>query len=168
MKQVAVILAIIIILAACAGKKAKPVAAAKPDVSALYSWQTSDTALQTAVTQARSTLDSFTTALQSNNMALGNFAVKIRFPGLGGAEDVWVNNIKITPTGFTGRLNNAPRLTIAAKLGSPVKFTKENISDWMYTDNGKLRGGFTIKLGYSRMTVKEKAKFDTAFVFKME
>jgi len=155
------------ILASCSSKKAKaPVV--KDDISRAYSWGISDAGLKTAVVEARNTIDSFTTALKSNNPALANFALKIRFPGLGGAEDVWANNIATTPTGFTGVLNNAPQLTTKAKKGDPVKFTPQNISDWMYTENGKLRGGFTIRLTYSRMTVKEKAKFDTAFVFKMQ
>ena len=166
-KKYNILLLIIILLASCSGKKVK-IVEKKDDVTALYTWHSDDADLKTAVAQSTNTLDSFITALKSNNPALANFAVKIRFPGLGGAEDVWATNIKITPTGFAGVLNNAPRLTIKAKKGDPIKFNKQNISDWMYTENGKLRGGFTIKVTYSRMTLKEKAKFDTAFVFKME
>ena len=162
-----IFLLLIIFLASCSNKKAKaPVV--KDDVSTAYTWQNNDAGLKTAVAEANSTVDSFTTALKSNNPALANFALKIRFPGLGGAEDVWATNIKTTPTGFSGVLNNTAELTIKAHKGDPVKFTKQNISDWMYTENGKLRGGFTIRLTYSRMTAKEKAKFDTAFVFKMQ
>ncbi len=162
-----IFLLLIIFLASCSSKKAKtPVV--KEDATTLYSWQMNDAGLKTAVAQANNTVDSFTTALKSNNPAFANFALKIRFPGLGGAEDVWAANIKTTPMGFSGVLNNAAELTIKAKKGDPVTFTKQNISDWMYTENGKLRGGFTIKLTYSRMTAKEKAKFDTAFVFKMQ
>jgi len=166
MKQI-LFISLIAMLASCSSKKSKDTEI-KDDVTKLYSWQTADAGMAAAVAKATSTLDSFTTALQSKNPALANFALKIRFPGLGGAEDIWATNIKITGNGFSGVLNNVPHLTIKAKEGNPVKFTKQNISDWMYTYNGKLYGGFTIKLIRDRMTVKERAKFDTAFLFKVE
>jgi uncharacterized protein YegJ (DUF2314 family) len=167
MKHILFFFIITLILASCSGKKSQ-IAEKKDDGSALYTWQSADAGMKTAVANAQSTLDTFINALQGNKPALGNFALKIRFPGMGGAEDIWATNINITPSGFSGVINNKPQKTIKVKEGNPIKFTRQNITDWMYTENGKLRGGFTIRLIRDRMTVKERAKFDTAFVFKVE
>ena len=167
MKHILFLSFVALLIASCSGKKAN-IAKGEDETAALYSWRFDDAAMQKAVTQANGTLDSFTNALAAKAAATANFALKIRFPGIGGAEDVWVTDVKTTPAGFWGVVNNYPALTMKVKKGNPVKFTKQNISDGMYTDNGKLCGGYTIKLLYSRMTFKEKTKFDTAFVLKTD
>lgn len=169
MKHILFLSFIALLIASCSGKKEDTSKAkAADETAALYTWRFDDAAMQRAVTQANSTLDSFTNALAAKAPATANFALKIRFPSIGGAEDVWVTDVKSTPAGFWGIVNNIPQLTMKVKKGNPVKFTKQNISDWMYTNNGKLCGGYTIKQAYSSMTLNEKMRFDTAFVLRMD
>jgi uncharacterized protein YegJ (DUF2314 family) len=46
------------------------------------------------------------------------------------------------------------------KVGDTVQISNDNISDWMYVDGIKLRGGYTIRLLRKRMTETERKQFD--------
>jgi len=53
-----------------------------------------------------------------------------------------------------------PESTTNVKLGDTIQIENDNISDWMYADNQKLEGGFTIRLLRKRMTEPERKQFD--------
>jgi uncharacterized protein YegJ (DUF2314 family) len=46
--------------------------------------------------------------------------------------------------------------------------SKSEISDWFYIDNGKLVGGYTIRVLYSRMSPEEKKDFNEHAGMKIE
>jgi uncharacterized protein YegJ (DUF2314 family) len=53
-----------------------------------------------------------------------------------------------------------PESTTDVKIGDKIQILNDNISDWMYVDNQKLRGGFTIRVLRKRMTESERKQFD--------
>ena len=46
------------------------------------------------------------------------------------------------------------------KMGDTVKIRSEDITDWIYLDQKKLRGGYTIRVIRKRMIESERKKFD--------
>ena len=119
-----------------------------------------DKEMNTAIGLANATLDNFTKALQSNNADFVNFALKTRFNTPQGGEHIWVSNITLDNNDFFGVVDNLPESTTDVKIGDKIKIDKKNISDWMYIDKGKLRGGYTIILLRNRMTDAERKQFD--------
>jgi uncharacterized protein YegJ (DUF2314 family) len=55
-------------------------------------------------------------------------------------------DVKKTADGrYSGRFANAPRDLPGKKAGEVALFKEADISDWMFTRNGKIVGGETIK-----------------------
>ena len=53
------------------------------------------------------------------------------------------------------------------KLGQLVSVSPAEISDWVYVDNGKLVGGYTIRSHYNEMSSTKKKEFDRSVDFRM-
>jgi uncharacterized protein YegJ (DUF2314 family) len=61
---------------------------------------------------------------------------------------------------FHGRLNNRPVDVRAIKLGDAVTVAPDEISDWMYVDNGKLVGGYTIRVLVDKLPPNERKQVE--------
>jgi uncharacterized protein YegJ (DUF2314 family) len=61
---------------------------------------------------------------------------------------------------YFGIVDNMPEFTEDIKTGDTIKINKDNISDWMYVNNKKLYGGFTLILLRKRMSESERKAFD--------
>ncbi|MGE3164750.1 MAG: DUF2314 domain-containing protein [Planctomycetota bacterium] len=60
-------------------------------------------------------------------------------------EQMWVTVTKIDSETIHGKLANEPVRIRKLELDDPVKLKLEEISDWMYFENGQMVGGFTVK-----------------------
>ena len=69
---------------------------------------------------------------------------------------------------FQGRIDNQPRKIQGLKLGQLVSINRNEISDWLYVDHGKLVGGYTVRVQYNELSAKQKQEFDRAADFKIE
>jgi uncharacterized protein YegJ (DUF2314 family) len=69
---------------------------------------------------------------------------------------------------FQGRVDNQPRKIRGLKLGQLVSVNPNEISDWLYVDNGRLIGGYTVRVRYSELSPEQKQEFDRKADFKME
>ncbi len=126
----------------------------------IYSVTDNDTEMNEAIKTANQTLDQFNVALISSNPDLQYFALKTRFKTPNGGEHIWVSNITFEDNKYYGVVDNLPESTTDVKIGDTIQIVKDNISDWMYVDNQKLLGGFTIRLLRKRMTELERKQFD--------
>jgi uncharacterized protein YegJ (DUF2314 family) len=61
---------------------------------------------------------------------------------------------------LVGKIDNLPAEVTSVKLGQTIEIDPSKISDWFYVDNGKLIGGYTIRVIRNRMSPKEKKQFD--------
>jgi uncharacterized protein YegJ (DUF2314 family) len=134
----------------------------------IYSTPDDDTEMNEAVSNAQKSLKRFDTAFESNKYDTSTFALKVKFPTKTGAEHIWATSITIQNGEYFGVVDNLPDLTTQVKYGDKIKLTKADITDWMFSDNGILQGGYTIKLIRSRMTKEERNNFDAEFSFKIE
>jgi len=161
------ILRLFIIVALIACNTAQTEKDEKESKDNLYATPSEDKEMNDAILAAKNTLDQFDRALESNKFDTSTFALKIRFPTSTGAEHIWATSIAIREGHYFGIVDNLPELTTKVKLGDRIQLDKENITDWMYGDNGMLRGGYTIRLIRSRMTKDEREKFDADFQLKI-
>jgi len=126
----------------------------------IYSVGGDDTEMNEAIKTANQTLDKFNAALKSHNPNFGYFALKTRFKTPTGGEHIWVSNITVENNRYFGIVDNLPEATTDVKIGDTVQIENKNISDWMYIEQQKLRGGFTLRLLRKRMSEAERKQFD--------
>jgi uncharacterized protein YegJ (DUF2314 family) len=160
------LLAVLFYLASCnTSSTTKVTRAAEPDI---YELPADDTDMNNAILSAKLTLQQFDSALLSNKYDSSTFALKVKFTTSTGAEHIWATSIMINDGSYYGTLDNLPNSTTEVRLHERIKINKDDISDWMYSDSGKLRGGYTIRAIRNKMPELERHKFDTEFPFKIE
>jgi uncharacterized protein YegJ (DUF2314 family) len=159
MKQFLIILALVIILFALGislSTKAGP-----PGQSKIYSVRRDDLEMNAAMNTASQTIDVFKKALASNDSNYKFFAIKSRFDIPNGEEHIWLKNIFIKNNNFWGIVDSKPITTSEIKAGDKIQIKTEMISDWMFIDCGKLKGGYTIRILRARMSEDDKKRFDS-------
>jgi len=118
-----------------------------------------DSEMESAFAQARASLDEFIQLLANPNPTRAFAALKIRFtlPD-GSTQDIWCDDVTYKSGQFTGNMgDDIPALKLA--FGDRIPLSHNDMVDWMIVQDGKLIGGFTIRVAFSRMTPAEKEFF---------
>ena len=154
------ILLVCLIACACA-----PVATPTPIPTPATS---ADSELDAAIAQARASVDEFIERIASPHPARTFVAVKLRFfPPDDSPQDIWLDDATYTDGVFRGSMgDDIPSLKLF--FGDPVTVRPEEILDWMIVEDGKLIGGYTIRLAYQRMTSEEKQNFLETLDYSLE
>ena len=127
-----------------------------------------DPRMNAAMDKARSTVKTFTVALQSPKAGQISFAIKMGFTDGGNTEHMWLTPVTFDGSKFTGTVNNQPEKVKSVKIGEKVTVAPDKISDWMYIDNRKLVGGETLRVLRATLTPAERADFDKSVPFVVE
>lgn len=119
----------------------------------------SDIEMESAFTDARNSLDQFIERIQTPHPARTFAAIKTRFfPPDGLPQDIWVDQVTYLDGSFRGNMgDDIPSLRLY--LGDEIMVKAEDVLDWMIIEDGKLIGGYTIRLAYHRMSPEEKQDF---------
>ena len=133
-----------------------------------YQVQNDHAAMHEAVTKARKTVGKFIGALQHPTTGQTDFEVKKLFVQGNNVEHIWLSDVVFTGSRFQGRLDNTPQKIRGLKVGQLVSVNPNEISDWVYIDNGKLVGGYTIRVHYNELTPDQKKEFDRQANFRMK
>jgi uncharacterized protein YegJ (DUF2314 family) len=136
--------------------------------STYYQVSSDHAAMQRAVDEARRTVKKFIFALKHPTPGQTDFEVKKPFIQGNEVEHIWLSNVEFLGNRFQGRVDNQPRKIRGLKLGQLVSVNPNEISDWLYVDNGKLIGGYTVRVHYSELSPEQKQEFDREADFKME
>jgi uncharacterized protein YegJ (DUF2314 family) len=127
-----------------------------------------DTEMDQAMQTARDSVDKFIGALQAPKAGQDSFTVKKLFKDGEDGEHIWLSGVSFDGTNFKGRIDNEPVNVKNIKMGQMATVAKNEISDWFYIENGKLIGGYTIRLLHSRSSPAEKREFEANTGFKIE
>lgn len=120
-----------------------------------------DAAMNAASAKARATLKQFLAALKAPKKGQENFGVKKRFPvGKEGGEHMWLGDIAYDGLVLRGTLINRPVHLKNVHYGDRVVIHPNEVSDWLYSDNGKMVGGYTMRVLHSRLSPGEKKRFE--------
>ena len=98
-----------------------------------------------AIDQARSSMCDFFDAFENPKPNQTSFLIKARFEDDGSSEHIWLADLDFTTQPATGIVANEPDIRSLTYM-ERVPFLPDQVSDWMYTENGKLVGGFTTKV----------------------
>jgi uncharacterized protein YegJ (DUF2314 family) len=118
--------------------------------------------------KARDTLPEFEKRLSQPPPTQQHIGLKGRFEEDGEVEHMWINDIEVTADGYRGRLGNQPVHITSIDEGSEVLVTREKVSDWLAIDDGRLVGGFTLRVQRERMSPEQRAEFDARANFSIE
>jgi uncharacterized protein YegJ (DUF2314 family) len=103
--------------------------------------------MRAAIAKARATLPAFWASYEAQKPSESGHMLKVRFPNPhDNGEHIWIADVKKLADGrYSGRFANAPLYLPGEREGDPTDFKEADISDWMFTRNGKIVGGETIK-----------------------
>jgi len=132
----------------------------EPDI---YILNNSDKVTDNAILLAQQTVNKFEKAYKENNDDFKDFSIKMPFRGTQGYEHIWLSDIKYENNEFRGIVNNSPAFTREVNKGDTVIIDTKKISDWMYVENGKLIGGYSIRAMRDKMSVTQRKEFDSGF-----
>ena len=107
---------------------------------------TSDPVMNAAIEKAKATLPVFFARLAKPQPGDDGFAVKIYYQtSKGDGEHIWANRVERKADMVTATINNEPRDIAGLKIGQRVTVPLGQLTDWMYTREGKIHGGQTIR-----------------------
>lgn len=160
MKAVIPIFLVFVSLAPAATEKPEAAASTnKGDSAWCKTISDDDKAMDRAVTKARESLGFFLAALKAHKPDSTAFEVKKCCVDGDNVEHVWIGNITWDGKVFHGRVDNDPLDVHNIKLGQRVTVAPADVTDWMFVKDGKLMGGFTTRVFYSRLSSDEKTQF---------
>ncbi|SFD65136.1 YegJ family protein [Flavobacterium phragmitis] len=124
----------------------------------IYGVESQDEEMNAAILKANETLEHFNEGLK--NPRAESQALKVQFSNSSGIEHMWVGDVVFKNGKYSGILNNDPEYVKEYRSGDQIEVDPSKISDWMYIENGKLYGGYTIKVLRNRMSEEERKQFD--------
>ncbi len=127
-----------------------------------------DPKMVAAINQARSNIEQFITTLNNPKPSQSGFAIKLAVKDDGNIEHMWLSPVRYRDRVFFGTINNEPVSITTVKIGDQVSVAADQISDWMYIENGKLSGGYTIRAVRDRLSANEQAAFDSSLPFTID
>ncbi|RWX13763.1 DUF2314 domain-containing protein [Rhizobium hidalgonense] len=114
-----------------------------------------DPAMAKAHEKSKRQLDGFLEKLRSPPPGTENYSIKLGFTDKAegvalttdqmapNVEFMWVYQIEASGDHFTALLGDTPEYIHNIKLDARVEFEKSDIFDWMYIENGKVKGNYT-------------------------
>jgi uncharacterized protein YegJ (DUF2314 family) len=127
-----------------------------------------DPKMNAAIDKARATINTFIVVLKNPKAGQTQFSVKMPVTDGKQTEHMWLFPVSYDGKKFHGTINNDPELVKNVKLGQKVSIETSQISDWMYVENGKLVGGYTLRVLREAMPPSERAEFDRSVPFTVD
>lgn len=122
-----------------------------------------------AIREAKRTYASFLNTFEKPGDDKSDFAVKLKFAcDTEGVEHMWLNYLHHRGEKMFGILENDPVDVSRVKAGDTLQVIKDSVTDWMFLENNKLIGGYTIRVLYKKMSKKEKEQFKKEISFEIE
>jgi uncharacterized protein YegJ (DUF2314 family) len=127
-----------------------------------------DAELEATIVKARDSLDTLIAKIATPHTDRTFVAVKVRFyPPDEVSQDIWADEVTYNNGVFRGTMgDDIPALKL--EMGEKITIEEENIVDWMIVEEGKLIGGFTIRLAVQRMSPEEREQFLETIDYSIE
>ena len=127
-----------------------------------------DKEFNAAVEEAHNTFGTLREALLAPKSAYDFVGLKVRFTG-DDTEDMWTELVDYYNGYFTIRMIAGVTVERGLNPDRHVSVSRDDVLDWMILEkDGTLIGGYTIRLTYEHMTLKEKEQFLRSTGYKMD
>ena len=127
-----------------------------------------DTRLREASRQAQQSLDSFVQTLAQPQPNHSSHAIKAVFQDDGSSEAIWLTSLRHDGKTFHGTVSNEPVHLRTLHLGSKVEVENAKVNDWMLVENGRLVGGYSIRVVRDNLQGEDRKRFDQTMPFAFE
>ena len=124
--------------------------------------------MNAATAQANKTWPLFEQNIFAGEPGTKHFSVKMIFKNPGDEEHLWLVNLHKKEGHLYGALSEPPYKITNMKVGDTFIIKKDRISDWLYSENGKMIGGYTIRVIYNNMNAEEKKEYQASLPYKIE
>ena len=127
-----------------------------------------DPELDAAIAQARDSLNQFTETMATPHADRTYVAVKVHFAPRGEFPlDIWVDDVTYADGIFRGNIgDDIPSMKL--EVGERITIDEKDILDWMIVQDGKLIGGYTIRLAIQRMSPDERERLFATLDYEIE
>lgn len=145
------------------GKKKhdQPVVSKRKDEPDVYHVSGTEARMNFAIEKARLTLAYFKQSLLAPTTHQQYFSLKARIADGEIIEHIWLTDVSFDDSNiFYGKIGNAPLNVKTVKLGQNVGISFDDVSDWMIIENGRLIGGYTIRVLREGLTGLALENFD--------
>ncbi len=117
--------------------------------------------------ESQAHLAQFIRVMQEPKANQTGFAVKAILQEGNHSEAIWLTSLHFDGKTFHGKVNNDPIHLRKINVGDRMSVDQSRIRDWMYIENGQLRGGYTIKLLHRQLDIVQKKKLEDSLGFAM-
>ncbi len=94
---------------------------------------------------AHATFNQFWDRVSTDRTGLDAISIKVAVPHDNGSEHLWMTGCQSADAqSFDCVVSNNP-VQVSLALGSRYQFTRADVSDWMYRQDGKIHGGYSIR-----------------------
>ena len=97
-----------------------------------------------AIRKGRETLPEFLALASAPKPAMTNFSVKVAVRSEQQYEYIWIAPFKEENGTYFGVIKNIPRWATHLKKGDVLTFAESEIVDWLYIEDRKMKGNFTV------------------------
>lgn len=118
-----------------------------------------DADMAAAFRKAKATLKDFLEIVRSERPSVASYSVKIALREGNVAEYVWISPFIERNGNFIGIVNSTIRAVRNVKAGQKITFHESEIVDWLYRENGKMIGNFTVCALLKRESPEQSAAF---------
>lgn len=118
----------------------------------------SDPEMNTAIATARKKLPIFWRAFAQPGKGQSDFCIKVKVEDNGAVEYFWCVDIQQSQKKITALINNDPEVVKCVKLGQRITVREEDIADWLYMQDEKMVGNYTLRPLMKTMSADERKK----------
>jgi len=111
--------------------------------------------MKNAIETAQSTFDAFVERFKNPQPGDEDFNVKVRIKDKSGVEDFWIGDLKLDAEPYSGIIGHDPGVIRSVKMNQEYSFSRSDIVDWMYMENGKMQGNYTLRVLLKSMPEEE-------------
>jgi uncharacterized protein YegJ (DUF2314 family) len=123
----------------------------------------SDPAMAAAIRKAQSTLADFLKLAAAPKPGTDNFSLKVAVHEGESVEYFWIAPFIDSGGQFSGEINNTPRVVHSVKEGQTITFAQSDIVDWLYIENGMMKGNYTACALLKSAPKREAEEFKKTF-----
>ncbi|MDB5598028.1 MAG: hypothetical protein JWN71_72 [Xanthobacteraceae bacterium] len=118
-----------------------------------------DVDMAAAFRKAKATLKDFLEIVRADRPSVTSYSVKIALREGNVAEYVWISPFVERNGNFIGLVNSTLRAVRKVKSGQKITFHESEVVDWLYRENGKMIGNFTVCALLKREPPEQAAAF---------
>jgi uncharacterized protein YegJ (DUF2314 family) len=125
----------------------------------VVSFRGGDPQMLAAQEHARQTLGEFEAALRTPPPRSDGFQIKVGFAieAGPGREYLWLSDVVLSGDEVSGKVIGTPQ-AVALSSGQIAHASRADVADWMYREDGVLRGAFMLRVLLERASPEERRK----------